>query len=641
MHSALTPSNLIIEDGSFYKKYINGSEKMEKFKEAITNYIEKDENFALFIDGEWGTGKTHFFEHDYFLTENQDKNNYKKEYISVYGKHSLKQIQEIIVTKLFSHVDGEAIKQNIHKGINNIFKMLDIKYLNNDNITASIDDYLESQAIKKIKENLNEGGAEIVLIIDDIERLSNDISLKEFLGFIRNVLLDSFNCKVILIGNKSAINNVNKEEMAEYWEKVISRNLKYPSNLEVGENILDDKLSKTLKVNEIKDLKELIYTSSLSKSKANVLNLRTLKLVITDFNSIYNQLEDSEKQKTITRMSLFTSLFILHNINRNNETENEEKFNQLNAFYESSLINSKKYGNQSNKEFIYEKYFESNKVANNYAFFSNELKKYILEGNLDIKEYQKQINDNFSEKDAEEDTLNILREFYLYDEDKIRTEEGKAITIIDESTYAFGYRLNLYMTLHILNVKNMLFLQDYKLSKLEETLLNSYEPQKTNNPGGEIISNLSHYDFSWNAQLVEVKKKLIEKLKKKQNESMNSNGIYKQYIDAILNLDRKTMDKLEQDYIEVLYLNIYEKFNEDIDYVKEVLLKSNAKIVELNRYLRSRDTKHTKQENIKQFKQNINIIKVEDKITQYNVNALIETLDENIKLFDENIKLFD
>ncbi|MDW4275872.1 hypothetical protein [Staphylococcus aureus] len=26
---------------------------MEKFKEAITNYIEKDENFALFIDGEW------------------------------------------------------------------------------------------------------------------------------------------------------------------------------------------------------------------------------------------------------------------------------------------------------------------------------------------------------------------------------------------------------------------------------------------------------------------------------------------------------------------------------------------------------------------------------------------------------------
>lgn len=634
MHSALTPSNLIIEDGSFYKKYINGSEKMEKFKEAITNYIEKDENFALFIDGEWGTGKTHFFEHDYFLTENQDKNNYKKEYISVYGKHSLKQIQEIIVTKLFSHVDGEAIKQNIHKGINNIFKMLDIKYLNNDNITASIDDYLESQAIKKIKENLNEGGAEIVLIIDDIERLSNDISLKEFLGFIRNVLLDSFNCKVILIGNKSAINNVNKEEMAEYWEKVISRNLKYPSNLEVGENILDDKLSKTLKVNEIKDLKELIYTSSLSKSKANVLNLRTLKLVITDFNSIYNQLEDSEKQKTTTRMSLFTSLFILHNINRNNETENEEKFNQLNAFYESSLINSKKYGNQSNKEFIYEKYFESNKVANNYAFFSNELKKYILEGNLDIKEYQKQINDNFSEKDAEEDTLNILREFYLYDEDKIRTEEEKAITIIDESTYAFGYRLNLYMTLHILNVKNILFLQDYKLSKLEETLLNSYEPQKTNNPGGEIISNLSHYDFSWNAQLVDVKKKLIEKLKKKQNESMNSNGIYKQYIDAILNLDRKTMDKLEQDYIEVLYLNIYEKFNEDIDYVKEVLLKSNAKIVELNRYLRSRDKKHTKQENIKQFKQNINIIKVEDKITQYNVNALIKTLDENIKLFD-------
>lgn len=635
MHSALTPSNLIIEDGSFYKKYINGSEKMEKFKEAITNYIEKDENFALFIDGEWGTGKTHFFEHDYFLTENQDKNNYKKEYISVYGKHSLKQIQEIIVTKLFSHVDGEAIKQNIHKGINNIFKMLDIKYLNNDNITASIDDYLESQAIKKIKENLNEGGAEIVLIIDDIERLSNDISLKEFLGFIRNVLLDSFNCKVILIGNKSAINNVNKEEMAEYWEKVISRNLKYPSNLEVGENILDDKLSKTLKVNEIKDLKELLYTSSLSKSKANVLNLRTLKLVITDFKNIYSQLEDNNKQAN-TRMSLFTSLFILHNVNRNNEVENEEKFKQLNSVLQSYLINPNKYDKLSNEEKIYKKYFEGNKTAKNYAYLSNELKDYILEGSLDVKIYQKQINDNFAEKDPVEDTLNILREFYLYDENIIKIEEEKAIAIINESKYAFVYRLNLYMLLNILKAKSVLFTNKYDLNKLEETLLCSYEPQKTNKPGGEIISNLTQYDFSWNREIEEVKKELTKKLKEKQSEAMVSNGIYREYIDAILKTDHKTMDKLEQDYIEVLYLNIYEKFNEDIQHVEKTLLKNNAKIVGLNRYLRRREIQHTTHNNVQLFKENINKIKAKakDKITEYNLNALLDTLEENIKLFD-------
>lgn len=613
--------------------------KMDKFKDAITNYIEKDENFALFIDGEWGTGKTHFFEYDYFLNkkeENQDKNNYKKEYISVYGKHSLKHIQEIIVTKLLNHVDDDVINQNIKKGLNNIFKLIDIKYLNNENITASIDDYLETKAINKIKANLNKNGSQIVLIIDDIERLSSGISLKEFLGFIRNVLLDSFNCKVTLVGNKNAMNNIHKNEMAEYSEKVISRTLKFPSNLEVGENILEDDLKIAyFEENEIKELKELIYISSLSESKSSVLNLRTLKLVITDFKNIYSQLEDNNKQAN-TRMSLFTSLFILHNVNRNNEVENEEKFKQLNSVLQSYLINPNKYDKLSNEEKIYKKYFEGNKTAKNYAYLSNELKDYILEGSLDVKIYQKQINDNFAEKDPVEDTLNILREFYLYDENIIKIEEEKAIAIINESKYAFVYRLNLYMLLNILKAKSVLFTNKYDLNKLEETLLCSYEPQKTNKPGGEIISNLTQYDFSWNREIEEVKKELTKKLKEKQSESMVSNGIYREYIDAILKTDHKTMDKLEQDYIEVLYLNIYEKFNEDIQHVEKTLLKNNAKIVGLNRYLRRREIQHTTHNNVQLFKENINKIKAKakDKITEYNLNALLDTLEENIKLFD-------
>lgn len=611
---------------------------MDKFKKAITNYIEKDENFALFIDGEWGTGKTHFFEYDYFFNEidennediqkNYNKSSYKKEYISVYGKHSLKQIQEIIVTKLLSHVGEEVINQNIKKGLNNIFKLLDIKYINNENITASIDDYLETKAINKIKKNLNQNGAEVVLIIDDIERLSSSINLKEFLGFIRNVLLDSFNCKVILVGNKNSINSAHQEGMTEHWEKVISRTLKFPSNLEVAKNILEDDLKTTyFERNEIQEIKEFICIYSLSKSESSVLNLRTLKLVIADFKNLYDQLEDSNKQKANIRMSLFTSLFILHNINRNNETKTEKEFYELSPFYVAPVIDTKE---------TPKKYFKDNKVAKNYAYFSNELKKYILEGNLDIKEYQRQINDNFSEKKADEDPLNILREFYFYSEDEIQCQEEKAVRIINDSTYGFGYRLNLYMSLIILNNKEMLFLEDCDLQKLEEELLDSFEPQKTNNVGGEFITNLTHYDFSSNEQLREFKKALSEKLKMKQKESITSAGIYEKYIEAILKLDRKTIGKLESDYREVLYLDIYEKFNEDINNVKEKLLESNAQIIELNRYLRGKGVEHTTLGNVEKFKENINKIstKVNDKITKYNFNTLIETLDENIKLLD-------
>lgn len=613
---------------------------MEKFKESITNYIEKEENFALFIDGEWGTGKTHFFERNYFfnnINENQNRRNYKKEYISVYGKHSLKQIQEIIVTKLLSHVDHNVISDNLKKGLSNIFKILDLKYVNNENIAVSIDDYLEVTAIDQIKDNLNKHGDKVVLIIDDLERLSDDISIKEFLGFIRNILLDSFNCKVILIGNKDALNKENEKEMADYREKVISRTLKFPSNLEVGENILEAELDEILKENEIDDLKELIHLSSLSRPESNTLNLRTLKLVITDFKNLYNQLEDSHKQKANTRMSLFTSLFILHNINRNNETEDEKDFYGLSAFYVAPLINNKESQKELNKKKIHYKYFKDNKVARNYAYLSNELKKYILEGNLDIREYQKQINNNFSDKKAEEDTLNILREFYFYSEEKILSQEKRAIEIINENSYAFGYRLNLYISLNMLDDKEMLFIKNCDLNKLEEILLSSFELQKTNNAGGEFITDLTHYDFSTNEKLSKLKKDLSIKLRKKQEESMISKGIYELYIESILKVDRKTMNKLEQDYREVLNLDIFEKFNEYIHHVKKTLLKNNANIIELNRYLTSIQMDHTTHDNVKQFKQNINDIKttVKDKITEYNFNTLIETLDENMKIFDQ------
>lgn len=76
-----------------------------------------------------------------------------------------------------------------------------------------------------------------------------------------------------------------------------------------------------------------------------------------------------------TRTSLFTSLFILHNVNRNNGTDSEEKFKKLNVPFGITFINSKKdEGEPINEENIYKKYFEGNKVPRNYAYFLVKLK---------------------------------------------------------------------------------------------------------------------------------------------------------------------------------------------------------------------------------------------------------------------------
>ncbi|PTI00121.1 hypothetical protein BU105_07085 [Staphylococcus xylosus] len=621
---------------------------MEKFKEAITNYIEKDENFAVFVDGGWGTGKTHFFEHDYFLNKVgedndeiqgiHDKKCYKKEYISVYGKHSLKEIQEIIVTKILSHVDDDVIKGSLKQGVSNILKMFDIKFLNTENMTASIDDYLESQARDKIKAKLNKNGGRFILIIDDIERLSDGISLKEFLGFIRNVLLDSFNCKVIIVGNKEAIMRESKDEMDDYWEKVISRKLKFPNNLKVGEEIIKkDLVESYFKDSEIQELIEFIRDLSLSNSRSNILNLRTLNLVITDFKHICNKLEKYDIKANM-RMSMFTSLFILHNIYRNNEVT-EEDFENLRVPDIYSFTSPKENESKSINQLIYEKYFEENKTANKYVLFSNELKNYIQKGIIEVNKYKlhlvikvKDINVN------EENAINILGEYYLYDESEVGNAKEKAIHNIEEKEGPFYYRLNMFMKLNILKEKGVLHIKDYDLVELEDKLLNSYVSQNTNAMEGEDLIELNNFDVSWSNKLEKVKQNLSKKLKDKQQESMISDEIYKKYIRAILNEDRKKRSELEMQYKEVGKVDVFTIFDKYIRYIERELLRSNAKIVYLNRYIYHKGEHYI--EDMKNVDDFINEVremqqKTKDSIAKYNFDTLQGTL-ANIR---ENTRL--
>jgi len=616
----------------------NGSERMEKFEEAITNYIKKDEKFALFVDGEWGTGKTYYFNNDFLLNDikKNDQIQYNKELISVYGKQSLNEIQEVIIARILNNIHNpKKHLKKAFKGMNSLLGAIDIPYVKTENVSGIFTGILKKSALDDIKKDLNLDGGKFVLIIDDIERLSENVSIKEFFGFIRNLLLDDLNCKVILVGNKEVLKNQRNEEFNYYWEKVISRNLKFPSNLEVGKKLLEEVFEKDyFEEKEIQEIQELISISSIPESNSNVLNLRTLYLVISDFKNIYTQLEYSHRRQVNTRMSLFTSLFILHNVNRNNEVESEEAFVNLSVPFGINFINSKKdEGEPTKEERIYKNYFEGNKVARNYAYFSSEIKKYILEGYLDVEKYQQQLNDKFSENNVEKDTLNILNEFYLYDEEKIKNEEEEAVSIINENKNSFGYRLNLYITLNILKIKKMLLLKDCDLKKLEGTLLNSYEPQKSNKFEGEMVLKLNNYDTTWSNELTEIKNDLKKKLEAKQSESMINSGIYKQYVEAVLNLDRQKMQKLEQDYKEILFLDIYEKFNEYFNYVEEELVGNNAKIRDLNIMLRSRDVKSINEDSISEFRQNIEQLKTKtkDKISEYNFDVLIKTLDENIE----------
>lgn len=587
---------------------------MDNFSDGIKNYINGDENFALFINGDWGIGKTYFIKNN-FLFEIEDDNKIKKEYLSVYDKHSLKEIKNIIITTIFKNIDAKSLK--ITNGLKNIVSNLDIPYVKSENIVSSINDYLDQSSINKIQEELTQNNEKTVIIIDDIERLKDDVNIKEFLGFIRNTLLDSFSCKVILIGNDEEMKDERKKDWDYYREKVISRTLEFPNNLDIGIEMLEPVIINPDQDTEDdkENLKKLINTSlenkekilNTKKYKLSTLNLRTLNLVLTDYKNIYDTLSDKEKNQKRTRFSLFISLFILHNEYRNSNI-NKSELQQLNLANIISFSNSETNKARSIEEFIFILYFKDN--------------------------YQRDLNNSFSNEDPEKDTLNILRNFFLYDENTLCKNQKKAVELITKNEKTFEYRLNLYVNLLLLETKNLYFTNSHDLNSLEDCLLDTFTLQKSESIEGGDLLDLSNYSFIENQQFQKLKNQLSSKLKNKQKECLENQGVYKEFVTSILNENLKKIHELQMIYKEISSVDLYEIFNYYIKCIEEDILNNNNKIVYLNRYLYHNGASFIiEKTNIQKFKDHIIDIsnKTHDKVANYNFKILLETLKNIIR----------
>lgn len=613
---------------------------MDNFSDGIKNYINGDENFALFINGDWGIGKTYFIKNN-FLFEIEDDNKIKKEYLSVYDKHSLKEIKNIIITTIFKNIDAKSLK--ITNGLKNIVSNLDIPYVKSENIVSSINDYLDQSSLNKIQEELTQNNEKTVIIIDDIERLKDDVNIKEFLGFIRNTLLDSFSCKVILIGNDEEMKDERKKDWDYYREKVISRTLEFPNNLDIGIEMLEPVIINPDQDTEDdkENLKKLINTSlenkekilNAKKYKLSTLNLRTLNLVLTDYKNIYDTLSDKEKNQKRTRLSLFISLFILHNEYRNSNI-NKSELQQLNLANIISFSNSETNEARSIEEFIFILYFKDNYLVKTYSSFSKELKRYILYGLFDKDNYQRDLNNSFSNEDPEKDTLNILRNFFLYDENTLCQNQKNAVTLITKNEKSFEYRLNLYVNLLLLETKNLYFTNSHDLNSLEDCLLDTFTLQKSESIEGGDLLDLFNYSFIENQQFQKLKKQLSSKLKNKQKECLENQGVYKEFVTSILNENRKKIHELQMIYKEISSVDLYKIFNYYIKYIEEDISNNNNKIVYLNRYLYHNGASFIiDKANIQKFKDHIIDIsnKTHDKVASYNFKILLETLENIIR----------
>lgn len=442
---------------------------MQKIINIVKDYLIRETNNALLITGEWGVGKTYFFDNTLSekIEETSIKENenikYKPIRVSLSGVTSIDDIERRIVAELYP-----KLNKGLSKGKGAIKLLLSIP-----KIKEYIPEIPNSDVIGSETDNL-------VICFDDLERRSKTFPIDSLIGYINN-LTENNNLKTIIIANT---NKIEDESFDEIKEKLIGREIEYKINIE---EVFD-----TLIQSEFQSFSE--YTKFLQKEKSFICsffqdykNIRTLKFILTRYHNIHSQIEiiapniqyiQSNKEALLKDTLLFTiAIAIQHKkgkVTRNSKEEIDNKFRITRKDLEK-YFNKQPSSNQEIKEeeetileTIKSKYYNENNFS---YFFYESIFDYIVGLNvLDEDLLDKNIKEKY--KISEDNT--ILECYNIYNQinsDKVLSETNdtykqllkEMLSYVDKGEYDLQHYNSIYSL--CLRYNNPLNIPEDKLKK--------------------------------------------------------------------------------------------------------------------------------------------------------------------------------
>lgn len=452
---------------------------MEEIKEVIQDYLNnKKTDYAILINGQWGSGKTHYWKEEisslisnsiYGKIENssnksrfwsnRSKENkpqieikrYEPIYLSLFGLSDIKELG----SKLFIELNPFWKKRSV-KTVSNITKLIVDKSLN------IIGSGLDDKDFKDIINDLSIDGNKVICL-DDLERLSKDI-LNELFGFI-NLFTEHDNLKVIILCDEKVIS----EKFVDYHaikEKIVRFSYEFKPDLkEIFPNLIssykNESFQKFLieKRNFICDL----------YSKASHRNIRTLKFNLELFEKIYAIIEGESKTNEsykATILDRFLYFFTTYCIEYKLESEKSKldllkTVSNVNLIDISSLEQDFKLHVASNNdsaeqisEPTYQEQFREKYLPYLDTRFSyyEPLANYIHNGVLDgdallviANEITNQLEIN--NKTNEVDISQKLNSIYTLDDNELLPLIEKVLKVVGEGTYQLVTYPNIFFSL--------------------------------------------------------------------------------------------------------------------------------------------------------------------------------------------------
>lgn len=617
---------------------------MKYIEESILNYIKKENtNYAILLNGKWGSGKTYFFENSLKLAiENTDFNGKKKKtiYLSLYGISSLEEINKRIVLdnlltsndKVMNFLDskwGGRITEVAKTGFEYI-KTLDIPVFKD-----IVDTKINYENLLNFTDK--------VLVLDDLERANLDIT--DILGYINN-FVEHDGVKVVIIGYED-----------EIAEKLIHRNLElkmlvssivlekeiivqsenhqsFGKNQESEistSNLIEKKMNELFhRSNEYKRIKEKLIGKTLTllpdypalinnivtqvgnneirdfliqniESVINVFkdsrtdNIRILKQGLDDFELIYSKFKEdySELGEDVLLAILIYTLAVSFEIKSGQEGNGDLEgvtsdilfligFNRTNKNYKETYI----------EKFI-KKYSLSTYKAKGVSFFPFA-ERLVRKGILDLEKFSEEMKAILAIMGQDIPLyLRLIRDNFqdLTDEEFIEATRLAYEKLINgELHFVLYFRA---FSLFRYFIEKGLFKKDLQDVKTE--LLNGLE---LSGMSGEYYSNLDTYFIGTNIEqqdndLLEFKEKVIS-----INTSFRLKSEEQRVHELMTYLDsdfRKFLYEMRESFF---YVPVFDKYNVD-DLFKKILSLTNSDTVSFTLLLEKR---YAYKEDIKNYK---------------------------------------
>lgn len=339
------------------KDFLEYSIKNYPFQTKLINFLNRKSEFGnniYWLDGPWGSGKTHFVR-TFFQKQNRFLKIDEIYYISCFGIKTREQAEAVLVHEIENYSTFGNL--DFIPGIGGLFKWfyktvgLDLMKKNS---VILFDDLERVSFVEKL--NSKEESDE-----EQIQFRDNPADYNDIIGFI-DYLANHKNRKVIVIFNDEDIPNTYEQILEPKFQPAINS---FPSQIEIVTKIIDPY---QIDNKEFKQILISFYQNIVLQKKD--FNFRSLK---NDLHSIQNQTDIGDKN-TILRIfnkykdiweQLFGSSCNREIINfhyyilfkNNNNYKNKEKLKELSACMWNSNINDLKklvcsFG--KNKDLIFE-----------------------------------------------------------------------------------------------------------------------------------------------------------------------------------------------------------------------------------------------------------------------------------------------